>query len=184
MAYKSTPIDNAIALRLLAILCTPFEEFPAYKSGVIDSKGKYIVPLSKRTPSQKRSLTYLDRLMINIKKMINKLPGGESKLKNIVTAMVLIKECTEAENDGILLTEEYTVKVRDGLDCTKDEYHNVVNLWCEYLKLREEMGTQALSGSTNVNTTSGIDWYSLPLAKDSIVRRNDFFKSWDYYDEH
>lgn len=184
MAYKSTPIDNAIALRLLAILCTPFEDFPAYKSGVIDEKGKYIVPHSKRSPAQKRSLTYLDRLMINIKKMINKLPGGESKLKNIVTAMVLIKECTENTNDGILLTEEYTNEVSDNLDYTKDEYHNIVNLWCEYLKLKEEMGSSAIATNPIGNTTSGIDGYSLPLSKDSIVRRQDFFQSWDYYGKY
>lgn len=62
MSYKSSPlVDNMIALRLLTILCTPFNEFPAYKAGLIDEKGKYIVPKSKQTPAQKRSLTYLDR---------------------------------------------------------------------------------------------------------------------------
>lgn len=181
MAYRSSPIDNAIALRLLAILCTPFEEFPAYKSGVIDGKGKYIVPKSKRTSAQKRSLTYLDKLMINIKKMINKLPGGENKLKNVVTAMVLVKECLEEETDGIMLTEQYVEAVSNDIDYESDETHDIVNLWCEYLKLREEMGSSAIVGG---NTTSGIDFYSLPLSKDSIVRRNDFFKSWENYARH
>lgn len=77
MSYKSNPVvDNVIALRLLTILCTPFTEFPAYKAGIIDDKGRYIIPKSKRTSQQNKSLTYLDRLMINLKKIINKLPGG------------------------------------------------------------------------------------------------------------
>ena len=40
MAYKSHPfIDNAIALRLLVMLTTPFKEMDAYKAGVIDETG-------------------------------------------------------------------------------------------------------------------------------------------------
>ena len=111
MAYTSHSfMDNAIALRLLVMLTTPFKEMDAYKAGVIDDKGKYIVKPNDRTAEQKKVLTYLDKLIINVKKMINKLPGGENNLKNIIAAMILIKENMEYENK-VVLTEENLAKV-------------------------------------------------------------------------
>lgn len=79
--------DNLYAIRMLTMLCTPFSEMPAYKAGVIDEKGKYIVSPNDRTAEQKSTVGYIDRLIINVKKLINKLPGGESKLKNIVAGI-------------------------------------------------------------------------------------------------
>ncbi len=167
MPYQSHPIvDNGIALRLLYILCTPFNEFPAYKSGVIDDKGKYIVPKNKRTNAQKKSLTYLDRLMINIKKLINKLPGGENKLKNIVTAMFLIKECIEKDaNPDVFLTEE---KV-NSVNVPKDEVHRIIKLWDDYCKKGiEEDGEGGIA-----NTTSGVAIYSKPMTSTVVRRRKE-----------
>ena len=69
--------DNLYAIRMLTMLCTPFSEMPAYKAGVIDEKGKYIVSPNDRTAEQKSTVGYIDRLIINVKKLINKLPGGE-----------------------------------------------------------------------------------------------------------
>ena len=178
MSYKSSPlVDNMIALRLLAILCTPFNEFPAYKAGLIDEKGKYIVPKSKQTPAQKRSLTYLDRLMINVKKMINKLPGGESKLKNIVSAMVLVKECYQNNVPEFTITQQMLVEKVEKYDVKNPEYQRVIDLWCQYIKQREmqkeEVGAAAIGGSAPANNTSGVAITTLPLSANSVVRRKN-----------
>ena len=180
MAYTSTQLDNLLALRLLKILITPFEEFPAYKTGVIDEKGKYIVPKNKRTDKQRKSLTYLDRLLINVKKIINKLPGGESKLKNLVAAMFLIKECQSTNDDGDLLTEQHFLEKVEAVDMLDDNVQRVVNMWQLYIRLREQCTSAAIASSSAPNTevtdhvannnTSGIEIYSAPLIP-SIVRR-------------
>ncbi len=189
MAYKSTPVDNIIALRLLTMLCTPFTEFPAYKSGVIDKNGKYIIKPNKRTPAQKRTLTYLDKLLINVKKMINKLPGGENKLKNIISAMVLIKECVEIHQPVELLTEDQLTDIVNGYNTGNIRYQQIISLWCDYIKekeIREEMGAGAISGGSSnggdivsvpTNNTSGIAMTQLPLRqplKDNLFRRTAF----------
>ena len=180
MAYNSSQLDNLLALRLLKILVTPFEEFPACKSGIIDENGKYITPKHKRTPEQKRTLTYLDRLMINIKKLINKLPGGESKLKNLIAAMVLIKECQSNQDDGELLTEQNLVDKVETVDLNDIGIQRMINMWQMYIKLREQCTSAAITSSTAPNTevtdhvannnTSSIEIYSAPLIP-NIVRR-------------
>lgn len=189
MAYKSNAVDNLIALRLLTMLCTPFNEFPAYKLGVIDEKGKYIVPSNKRTYNQKRNLTYLDRLLINVKKMINRLPGGENKLKNLVSAMVLIKESYENHTIPEMLTEDQLTDIVNGYNTGDIRYQEIIRLWCDYIKqkqMREETGTGAIGGGSihqpAANTTNGIAIPSLPLQRKQIARRGAILGTIDLND--
>lgn len=180
--------NNLIALQLLTMLCTPFSEFPAYKTGVIDDKGNYLVRPEYRTLEQRKSIGYLDRLIINVKKLINKLPGGENKIKNVVAGMFLIRESVGRYRvgDSVLLEEDehlldpfkedlWTLKD------TKDRYQasreQTLELWSEYCRIKEEagaggVGVGAMGGSmggTPTNTTGGVAGYSLPLG--SVVRR-------------
>ena len=172
MAYKSTPLDNMLALRLLLMLTTPFKEFPAYKLGVINDKGDYIVPPNKRTPEQKKNLTYLDKLMINVKKLLNKY-GGESKLKNLMTAMFLIKEGLENQTDfdGWDGFAPLTEAIESG-NCDLSYRTAVLEAITEFQKIKECVGTGAIGASGNVasNNTTGIAGYDGLLFLD-IQRR-------------
>lgn len=179
--------NNLIALQLLTMLCTPFSEFPAYKTGVIDDKGNYLVRPEYRTLEQRKSIGYLDRLIINVKKLINKLPGGENKIKNVVAGMFLIRESVGRYRvgDSVLLEEDEHLLDPFGEDLwalkdTRDRYHasreQTLELWSEYCRIKEEAGVGAIGGSdggtcggTPTNTTGGIAGYSLPLG--SVVRR-------------
>lgn len=155
-------VDNVIALKLLARLTTPFTEYPAYKTGVIDDKGRYLVKQNKRTREQNNSITYLDKLMINIKKMINKLPGGENKLKNIVAAMVLIKEAIEHNKDCNSVTNEMLVEAINNVNYKNKSYREMLDAYIKYTKQENE----------DVVTTSAIATTQLPLSP-TIVRRKD-----------
>lgn len=127
----SPVVDNLIAYRILYLLVTPFVESEAYKLGIIDDKGKNLIKSKDfTTTDQKKAYTYLHRLVFNLKKLLIKLPGGDSKLKNIVAAFFLVKEAyqakkstiTESElqsivnllDDGVILCEEF-LTVRDFL---------------------------------------------------------------------
>jgi len=86
-------VDNLIAYRVLSMLIKPFEETNAFKLGIIDKTGKNLIKAKDFTKAeQKEAYTYLHRLVFNMKKIINKLPGGESKLVNMVAAFFLVKE--------------------------------------------------------------------------------------------
>lgn len=119
----SSLVDNLIAYRFLTLLVKPFPETDAYKLGIIDENGNNLIKARDlKTSEQKNAYNYLHRLTFNLKRLLNKLPGGESKLKNIVAAMFLLKECYNSRTyqidekdlqriidlleDGVILAEE------------------------------------------------------------------------------
>ena len=86
-------VDNLFAFRVLYKLVTPFKDTAAFKLGIIDEKGTLLKKLSELVTSEEReAYSILDRLVFNLKRLLVKLPGGESKLKNIAAAYFLIKE--------------------------------------------------------------------------------------------
>lgn len=86
-------VDLYTVYRILRKLTTPFEEWEAYKQGVIDAEGNVIKKVDDRdTLDQRESLTTLDVFILNLKKILNKLPFGKSKLASYGAALFLIKE--------------------------------------------------------------------------------------------
>jgi hypothetical protein len=118
----SNIIDNTIALRILYMLVTPFVKMDAYKLGLIDDKGKLLRSGKPLSPAQRQAFSMLDRIVISLKRLLAKLPGGDNKLKSLIAAYWLVKESyvneielNEAEyhaiinkvlNGDIILTEE------------------------------------------------------------------------------
>lgn len=91
-----------IAAKLLYMLVTPFERTDAYKLGIVDAKGK-LLKHSKdlKTEKEKDAFSYLTRLVFNLKRLINKLPGGESNIKNLVAAYYFVKEKWETKTSFV-----------------------------------------------------------------------------------
>tara|TARA_E500000178_G_C16974141_1_gene732479 strand:+ start:271 stop:1092 length:822 start_codon:yes stop_codon:yes gene_type:complete len=71
-------------------LITPFNETKAYQLGIIDERGKKIK--SPKTSEELDSYSTFERLVFNIKKIIERLPGGKNKLASYAAALFLIKE--------------------------------------------------------------------------------------------
>jgi hypothetical protein len=108
-------MDNLIALRLLYKLVTPFDQTEAFKLGIIDAKGKVLRPASTlHTDAEKDAYNYLDRLIFNVKRLVNKLPGGESKLKNLTAAYFMVREKIETKSSYI--NEKQFVALVEKLD--------------------------------------------------------------------
>ena len=100
----SRVVDNLIAFRVLSMLVKPFNETDAFKLGIIDKNGKKLK--EPESEQEKDAYDYLSRLTFNLKKLINKLPGGDSKLKNVVAALFLIKERWNVRSDVDVISEE------------------------------------------------------------------------------
>ena len=92
--------DIFYAIRFLKLLVTPFENTKAFQYGLIDKKGK---KLKKPTlPVEKATYTVFHRLVFNIKKLLNVVPGGvANKLASYATALFLIKDHTGMTEDEI-----------------------------------------------------------------------------------
>jgi hypothetical protein len=74
------------------LFTTPFAEWEANKTGVIDDEGNIIVPSDKRTIAQDDSFTKFDLLILKLKRVLEKLPFGKTKLASYAAALFLLKE--------------------------------------------------------------------------------------------
>jgi len=88
----SNLVDLYLVYRILRLFTTPFAEWEAFKTGVIDDGGNIIVPPEKRTPAQEDSFTKFDLLISKLKRVLEKLPFGKSKLASYAAALFLLKE--------------------------------------------------------------------------------------------
>lgn len=88
-------IDIYVVYQIIKRLATPFTDMEAYDLGLIDKNGNFQKKRREMTREEKRSLTQFDVMIVNIKRLLSKLPGGDSKLRNFATALWLLKEDIE-----------------------------------------------------------------------------------------
>jgi hypothetical protein len=98
-------VDLAAIYMFLKRLVTPFDQWDAYKTGLIDKNGKVIVSKADRTPEQNKSFGYFDRLVANLKKLLGKIPGGKSRIASFAAALLLLRE-KNIDPDDIEYLEE------------------------------------------------------------------------------
>lgn len=109
--------DTYLTYQFIKRLATPFDKWPAYKAGVINDKGDIIKPLKDRTKEEKKTLGKFDLLVLRLKKLMAKVPGGSSKLASYAAALWLVKEQTEyagARSDEYILSQ--INKLKEELD--------------------------------------------------------------------
>lgn len=95
MALLSRAGDLFYAFRFLRMLTTSWEDTKAFSYGIIDDKGKVLKKAKTlKTPAEKSAYTVFHRLVFNIKRLLQKAPGGGSKLASYAAALFLIKEQT------------------------------------------------------------------------------------------
>ena len=79
--------------KFLRILTQPFNETDAFKLGIIDENGKILKKHKKlKTTEEKDSYTLMHRLVWKLKRLMEKIPFGKSRLASYAAALWLIKE--------------------------------------------------------------------------------------------
>lgn len=106
MSLLRSGIDTYTLYNIIRRLATPFTEWKAFKAGVIDDKGKIIVAKKDRTPEQYSSLTYLDIFVMNLKKVLQRVPGLNNRYVTYAAALWLLREDRYITYD--MLTEDGT----------------------------------------------------------------------------
>ena len=89
-------LDIFIAYKFIRQLSTPWKEWEAFKLGLIDKDGKKLK--KARTPEE---LTAFPKWMImvrNIKRFLEKLPFGKTRLGSFAASLFLLKEEMGAES--------------------------------------------------------------------------------------
>ena len=108
-------IDLFVTYRFIKLLVTPFEKTDAYRLGIIDADGKRILepgttnkPTTLRTIEEKSAYTVLHKLIFNIKKIFEKVPGLRTKLGTYAAALFLLKDTfKESVDDPDVFEKEF-----------------------------------------------------------------------------
>jgi len=112
-------IDLFVTYRFIKLLVTPFEKTDAFKLGIIDKEGRRIMPPPKHgiiqtkpdpltTSEQKNAYTILHKLVFNIKKIFEKVPGLRTKLGTYAAALFLLKDTfKESVDDPDMFEKEF-----------------------------------------------------------------------------
>lgn len=85
-------VDLFMLYQFLRRLVQPFNKWDAYGTGVIDADGKVLVKPSNRSIAQKDSFGKFDLLVMRLKLLLGKIPGGKSRIASFAAAMMLIRE--------------------------------------------------------------------------------------------
>ena len=103
----SRAVDLLITYRIIKLLTTPFEKQDAYRLGIIDKNGKVLRKTKElKTGKERDAYTILHRFVFNLKRLINLVPGGKSKLGTYAAALGLLlkenKDINEIEIEKVL----------------------------------------------------------------------------------
>ena len=110
-------IDLFVTYRFLRLLTTPFKDTDAFKLGIIDEKGNRVrLPKSTKPAIElsnselKGAYTILHKLVFNIKKLFNKIPGLRTKVGTYAAALFLLKDTFKESVDDPDMFEKEFVK--------------------------------------------------------------------------
>jgi hypothetical protein len=100
-------VDLFLVYSFIKRLATPFNEWPAFKLGIIDADGNQLKKKKDlKTVEERAAFGVYDLMILKLKKLLANVPGGQSRIASYAAALWLIKEHEEIESHGELMTEE------------------------------------------------------------------------------
>jgi hypothetical protein len=116
MGTISRTADLFYTFRFLDLLVTQWKNTDAYKLGIVDDEGNLLKKASElKTDEEKSAYTPFHRLVYNIKRLLNKLPGGKTRIASYAAALYLIKEEVGFSEESIRKILDDVMKV----DCSQ-----------------------------------------------------------------
>lgn len=94
-----------IAYKIVKLLSTPWTDWDAFKLGLIDDKGKTL--RKAKLPAENDAMNATNRLVKNIKKLIQRLPFGKTRLGSLAASLFLLKEELGVQNN-----EDYEIEIQ------------------------------------------------------------------------
>jgi|TARA_B110000467_G_C18338104_1_gene500241 hypothetical protein len=180
-------VDTYITYQFIRILTLKWEEMPAYKYGIIDDKGKLLRKYSTlRTNDEKDSYTIFHRVVWNLKRILEKLPFGRTKLASYAAGLFLLKEKVDSKSqlennfkdflleeglDSLIEKEILKIELNDSV-IKKGEYVLLINNFNQ----KEGDIIEVIEDTTPSHNIFGMDVYSAKLKKsgeDIMFSKND-----------
>lgn len=180
-------VDTYITYQFIRILTLTWEEMPAYKYGIIDDKGKLLRKYSTlRTNDEKDSYTIFHRVVWNLKRILEKLPFGRTKLASYAAGLFLLKEKVDSKSqlennfkdflleeglDSQIEKEILKIELNDSV-IKKGEYVLLINNFNQ----KEGDIIEVIEDTRPSHNIFGMDVYSAKLKKsgeDIMFSKND-----------
>lgn len=116
-------LNTLAAYKFIKLLSTKFEDWDAFKLGLIDKDGKTLKSAS--TQDEKKSMGMFEKLVKNVKKVFHKAPLGAIKIGSLVVALKMLKEDADKEGYDYQLLEskmidEFDIKVNLNEDISNE----------------------------------------------------------------
>ncbi len=95
-------VDLYLVYSFIKRLTTPFELWPAYEQGIIDANGNLLKKRKDlKTVKEREAFGTFDLMILKLKKLLAKIPGGQSRIATYAAALWLIKESKNYDADEI-----------------------------------------------------------------------------------
>ena len=117
-------MDLFMVYQFVKRLTTPWDQTEAFKLGLIDANGKKLK--KAETSEEKKAVGYYDRLIYNLKRLLEKLPGTKSRLASFAAAAFLMKEHNEREYTEEELLEGLLTEMMNMDDKTTKKLHELM----------------------------------------------------------
>jgi hypothetical protein len=102
---KTSAVDIFVVYQFIKRLATPFNKWEAYKTGVIDERGNIKTPKNKRDRVQNNSFKVFDVMILKLKRILEKIPFGKTRLASYASALYLVREDWEDKTEKEIMLE-------------------------------------------------------------------------------
>lgn len=146
-------IDLFLVYQFIKRLATPFNEWEAYKLGIIDERGNQLKKRKDFTKqAEHRAFGLFDVMIMKLKRLLEKVPGGKTRIGSYAAALWLIKEQKNIEEYG----DDYILVESDVISQLQEQMlivENTIDLNHLFEKVFDEEGIANVVG--NVAGTGG-----------------------------
>lgn len=109
--------DLYLSHEFLKKLTTPFDQWEAYKLGIIDAEGHQLKTIQEfKTQKEKDAFGYFDLLILHLKQLLAKVPGGETKIGTYAAALLLLKQYPKVVKEDYALFDELPWIIQECID--------------------------------------------------------------------
>ena len=103
--YGSVKENLFLTYQFVKKLTNPFDQWPSYETGVHDESGNIQVLEAQRNEIQEQSFNKFDLISLRLKKILESIPGGNTRLASYAATMMIIKENWQEKSESEILAE-------------------------------------------------------------------------------
>lgn len=131
-------VDALITYRILRLLTTPFDQQDAFRLGLIDRHGNRLKRENEiNTTEEQEAFSLLHRMVFRLKRIIEKIPLENKNFLSFATAVALVREQIEYDDDILEEVFYMTQERQDVKDLAEELEAGKISSFKQFM---EEMG--------------------------------------------